>query len=58
MGGVVLVQGIRPFGFDLAEAVVLALVGGTTASVIGIFLIVANYLFPRGSSGNRDEKTG
>jgi len=25
----------------------LAVVGGTTVSVIGIFLVVANYLFPK-----------
>jgi len=48
MGAVVVAQGVGPLPFHLAEAVIIALVGGTTASVIGIFLIVANYLFPRG----------
>jgi len=32
--------------FKLPDSVLLAVVGGTTASVIGIFLVVANYLFP------------
>jgi hypothetical protein len=34
-------------GFTLDNDVLIALLGGTTASVIGIFVIVANYLFPR-----------
>lgn len=33
--------------FDLADAVLLAVVGGTTLNVIGIFLVVARYLFPK-----------
>ena len=33
--------------FKLPDSVLLAVVGGTTASVIGIFIIVANYLFPK-----------
>lgn len=33
--------------FRLPEALLIAIVGGTTASVIGIFLVVANYLFPK-----------
>lgn len=49
VGSVVVVDGIEPLPFDLADAVIIALVGGTTASVIGIFLIIANYLFPRGT---------
>lgn len=48
MGGVVIAQGLRLRGFVLADGVLIALVGSTTATVIGIFLIVANYLFPRG----------
>lgn len=32
---------------DLPEAVLLALLGTTTTSVIGLFTIVATYLFPR-----------
>jgi len=33
--------------FALPDSVLLAVVSGTTVSVIGIFLVVANYLFPR-----------
>ena len=35
------------FQFKLPDSVLIAVVGGTTASVIGIFLVVANYLFPK-----------
>jgi len=35
-----------PF-FRLPDSVLLALLGGTTAGVISIFAIVANYLFPK-----------
>ncbi len=31
--------------FELSDTVLLALIGGTTASVLGLFVIVANYLF-------------
>ena len=37
----------KPF---LSDAVILALIGGTTASVLGLFTIVANYLFPQAKS--------
>ena len=33
-------------GFDLPESVLIALVTTTTASVVGILLIVTRYLFP------------
>lgn len=33
--------------FELPETVLLALIGGTTVTVLGLFAIVANYLFPR-----------
>jgi hypothetical protein len=33
--------------FKLSDNVLLALIGGLSASVIGLFLVVANYLFPR-----------
>jgi hypothetical protein len=50
VGSVVVVDDIEPLPFDLADAVIIALVGGTTASVIGIFLIIANYLSTRHTS--------
>lgn len=37
------------YTFSLSDAVILAMIGSTTASVIGIFLIVATYLFPKRS---------
>jgi hypothetical protein len=32
--------------FHLSDSVVLALIGGTTVNVLGIFIIVVRYLFP------------
>jgi hypothetical protein len=32
--------------FRLSDSVLLALIGGTTVNVLGIFLIVVRYLFP------------
>lgn len=34
-------------GFELSDKVLLALIGGTTINVLGIFTIVANFLFPK-----------
>ena len=34
-------------GFDLDTKIVLALIGGTTLNVLGIFTIVTNFLFPK-----------
>lgn len=34
------------FGFQLSDSVILALIGGTTASVLALFVVVAKYLFP------------
>lgn len=33
--------------FELSDTVLLALIGGTTVNVLGLFIIVANYLFPK-----------
>ena len=33
--------------FALSDAVILAAIGGTTVNVLGIFIIVVNYLFPK-----------
>jgi ABC-type Fe3+ transport system permease subunit len=33
--------------FELPTSVLVALIGGTTATVIGLFVIVANYFFPK-----------
>jgi len=40
-------------GFDLAERIVLTLITTTTVSVVGIFLIVASYLFPKRDTVSR-----
>jgi hypothetical protein len=52
VGYVVLAQGfgvgLHAYGrFHLADSVVIALITTTTATVIGVFLTVANYLFPK-----------
>ena len=36
--------------FAISEAVVIAAIGGTTINVIGIFIVVAKYLFPKRDS--------
>ena len=38
--------------FALSEAIVISAIGGTTINVIGIFVVVAKYLFPK-----RDNQT-
>ena len=42
---IVAAQGIG-YHFSLAEGIVLAVIGTTTVNVLGIFYIVAHYLFP------------
>lgn len=39
-------QGLSVWEFSLTDPVLLALIGGTTANVLGIFIIVTRYLFP------------
>ena len=36
-----------PSSFEMSDAVLLTLLGTTTATVISLFVIVANYLFPK-----------
>ncbi len=43
-------QGFKTGGFSLSDSVLLALVGGTTVNVIGIFIVVVSYLFPKDRS--------
>jgi hypothetical protein len=40
-------QGFKLYGFELASSVLITLIGSTTGSIIGIFLIVSRYLFHR-----------
>ena len=44
---VVFMQGYSVKGFALPDSVLMLLLGTTTANVIGLFIIVANYLFPK-----------
>jgi hypothetical protein len=46
MGVAIFCQGFSIFNFKLDTTVLVTTVSTTTASVLGIFLIVANYLFP------------
>jgi hypothetical protein len=41
--------------FSLPQPVLLALIGGTSADVLGIFYIVTHYLFPNLTSSPSDE---
>lgn len=45
IGGVLLLQGLSG-EFHLGENVLLALIGGTTANIVGIFYVVVRFLFP------------
>lgn len=40
-------QGFKGCQFELSENVLLALITGTTVNILGIFVIVVNYLFRR-----------
>lgn len=42
---VLALEGWEAGGFHLEQGVLLALIGGTTANVLGIFVLVARYLF-------------
>jgi hypothetical protein len=48
---ILILQGFRVaivgHSFELPTSVLLTAIGSTTASVVGIFLIVTNYLFPK-----------
>ena len=46
IGMVVLLQGFQAWNFFLPDSVMMTLLGTTTANVIGLFIIVAKYLFP------------
>jgi len=54
LGGVFVLLVLQGIGsprnwFQLDDSVLLAAIGGTTINVIGIFLVVARYLFPQRS---------
>lgn len=48
LGVVVVLAGFKDkTNFDLDSKIILALIGGTTLNVLGIFTIVTNFLFPK-----------
>ena len=48
VASILLLRGFSQFSlFSLSDAVLMTLIGSTTASVVGIFIIVAKYLFPQ-----------
>ena len=44
--GIVALQGFSFKGFDVSDKILMVLIGGTTINVLGLFVIVARYLFP------------
>ncbi len=50
-GGLGLPGTDKTLGFNQSDGVVLGLIGGTTASVVGLLVIVITYIFPRRSKG-------
>lgn len=50
VGGIyilLLLQGFGTNGFRLSDNVLLAAIGSTTANIVGVFLIVTRYFFPK-----------
>jgi hypothetical protein len=44
---ILLLQGFGVLDFKLSDSVMLAAIGSTTANIIGVFLIVTRYFFPK-----------
>lgn len=44
---ILFLQGFHYNMFRLSDNVVLALIGGSTVNIIGVFLVVVRYLFPK-----------
>lgn len=40
-------------GFSISDNVLMTLIGGTTINILGIFIVVANYLFPKTNAAPR-----
>ena len=40
-------------GFSISDTVLMTLIGGTTINILGIFIVVANYLFPKTNAAPR-----
>ena len=39
--------------FSISDSVLMTLIGGTTINILGIFIVVANYLFPKTNASPR-----
>jgi hypothetical protein len=42
-----LLEGFAYWAFHLSDSIMLAAIGSTTANIIGVFLIVTRYFFPK-----------
>lgn len=51
IAAVISATGSETCPFTLSDAVLIALIAGSTANVIGLVIIVAQYLFPKGKPG-------
>lgn len=47
---ILILQGCDCAYFELSDQVLITLLGGTTINVLGLFVIVASYLFPKGGN--------
>ena len=48
------VPGIKWFSFHLSDAVLIALIGATTATVVGLFLVVVRSIFDVSETGKQE----
>lgn len=50
-----MIQGFAGVGgyFAISDKVLITIIGGTTINVLGLFAIVANYIFPKEASASR-----
>lgn len=56
----VFLQGFKFFSFSLEREVIIAFITSTTISIVGLFLVVANWLFPnkyKSDNSKDDDKT-
>ena len=51
----VFLVGYHCFDFNLSDRVLIALITSTTATVLGLFAVVAKWLYPTPSEGKRDK---
>lgn len=46
-GAILFLSGAKIYGFQLNDIILVTLLGTTTVNVIGLFIVVAKYLFPQ-----------